>query len=66
MLLFMVYILELMLSFMVCILYLIWSRSDFDRDGEVGEIEGKIASDVFYVMELEHVLLEGFIVSNIY
>ena len=41
-------------------------RSDFDRDGEVGEVEATISSDSLYVMELELVFLEGFIVSNIY
>ena len=41
-------------------------RSDFDREGEVGEVEWKIASDSLYVLELERVLLEGLIVRNIY
>ena len=41
------------------------SRSDFDREGEVGEVVGKIASDYLYVLDLERVLLEGDIVRNI-
>ena len=47
-----------MLDFMVCILELRWSKSDFDRDGEVGEASDTTASDYFYVLELEHVFLE--------
>ena len=49
---------------MVCIFELIWSRSDFDRESEVGYVVGKIASDYFYGMELERVFLEKFIVRN--
>ena len=41
------------------------SRSCFDREGEVGELVGTIAIYYLYVLELEHVLLEGFIVRDI-
>ena len=51
-----------MFSFMV----LRWSKSDFGRDGEVGEVSGTISSESLYVMDMDRVLLEGFIVRNIY
>ena len=41
-------------------------RSDFDRDSELGKVAGTIASYSLYVMELERVFLEGFIVRNEY
>ena len=43
----------------------ILSRSYLDREGEVGEVAGKIASEYLYVLKLERVLLEGVIVRNI-
>ena len=45
---------------------LMLSRSDFDMEGEVGELSGKIAYDSLYVLELESVFLEEVIVRNIY
>ena len=42
------------------------SREDFDSEGEVGEVEDKIASESLYFMELEHVFLESVVVRNIY
>ena len=50
---------------MVFILKRRWSKSDFGRDGEVGEVAEKIASDSLYVMDLDRVFLEGVIVRNI-
>ena len=41
------------------------SRSYFDREGEVGEVVGTIASDYLYVLELGYVFLEGDIVRSI-
>ena len=43
-----------------------FSRLDFDREAEVGEVAGKIASGSLYVLELDSVLLEVLIVSNIH
>ena len=40
-------------------------RSDFDREGEVVEVAGKIASDSLYALDLDRVLLDGVMVSNI-
>ena len=51
---------------MVFILKRRWSKSDFGRDSEVGEVAGTIASDSLYVMDLDRVFLEGVIVMNIY
>ena len=45
---------------------LMLSRSDFDMEGEVGELSGKIAYDSLYVLVLESVFLEEVIVRNIY
>ena len=42
------------------------SRSDFYREDKVGEVVRKIASDYLYVLKLESVFLEGFLVRNIY
>ena len=42
-----------------------FSRSYFDGEGEVGEVVGKIASVSLYVLDLECVLLEGEIFSNV-
>ena len=55
-----------MLDFMVCILELRWSKSDFDRDGEVGELAGAIDSDSLHVLDMERVFLDGSIFRNIY
>ena len=41
------------------------SRTDFDIEGEVGEVLGKIASDYWYEMDLGRVFLEGVIVRKI-
>ena len=42
------------------------SRLSFDSEGGVGEVAGTIASGYLYVLELDSVLLEVLIVSNIH
>ena len=41
-------------------------RTDFYGEGEAGEVLGTIASDYFYVIDLERVFLERVIVRNTY
>ena len=54
------------MAVMALMSFLMSSISDLYREGEVGEVAGTIASDYLYFLKMERVLLEGFIMRNIY